>query len=176
MVQYRRNRISGGTFFFTVTLRDRRSAALVENINALRQAFRITLSQRPFKIDAIVVLPDHLHTIWTLPHGDDDYPGRWRSIKGRFTHTLAATGVPLRRNAKGDYNLWQRRYWEHTIRNEADLSRHVDYIHFNPVKHGWAERVQDWPHSSFHRFVRAGLYPADWAGGGLEYDEKDYGE
>ncbi len=176
MVQYRRSRIPGGTYFFTVTLRDRGAKTLVEHIDILRTAFRMTRRERPFVIDALVVLPEHLHTVWTLPAGDDDYAGRWRSIKSRFTHGLIKTGMGLTRNAKGEYDLWQRRYWEHTIRDERDLTRHVDYIHFNPVKHGLAKAVHEWPYSTFHRFVQQGLCSPDWAGGGVETDDEGFGE
>jgi putative transposase len=175
MVLYRRNRVPGGTYFFTVTLRDRRATTLVAHIEALRMAFRETRRKEPFVTDAMVVLPDHLHAVWTLPPEDDDYAGRWRSIKSRFTHTLVNSGVRLTRNPKGEYDLWQRRYWEHTIRDEADLVRHLDYVHFNPVKHGLVERVADWPYSSFHRFVRQGLCAPDWAGG-VTSDNGSYGE
>jgi putative transposase len=164
MVGYRRNFVPGGTFFFTVTLADRRSSALVDHIDALREAFRAGRRERPFTIDAMVVLPEHLHTILTLPEGDADFPGRWRRIKGHFsTHMISVAGF-TKRHPNGEYTLWQRRFWEHTIRNEDDFARHVDYIHFNPVKHGLVSRVRDWPHSSFHRYVRQGLLPADWAG------------
>lgn len=176
MVQYRRNRIPGGTYFFTVTLRNRRATSLVDYIDLLRIAFRETLREMPFVMDAVVVLPDHLHAVWTLPPGDDDYAGRWRSIKGRFTRALVKADVGLARNAKGEYDLWQRRYWEHTIRDEVDRARHVDYIHFNPVKHGLVERVGDWPYSSFHRFVRQGVCPPDWGGAAVKSDHGSYGE
>ena len=164
MVHYRRNRLPGGTFFFTVVLRDRAATLLVDHVEPLRAAFRHARRQRPFAIDAMVVLPDHLHAIWTLPPGDADYAGRWRAIKSRFTRTLAGLGIALPKNARGEYALWQPRFWEHTIRNETDLARHVDYIHYNPVKHGHVTAVPDWPYSSFHRYVRAGLYPPDWSG------------
>ena len=164
MVHYRRNRVAGGTYFFTVTLLDRRSTVLTENIGLLRGAFRRVRLVRPFEMVAWVVLPEHLHTIWTLPQGDSDYSGRWRAIKAGVTHDLVRGGMELARNAKGEYNLWQRRFWEHTVRDENDLVRHVDYIHYNPVKHGWVEQVKDWPWSSFHRYVRQGLLPEDWNG------------
>ena len=163
MVNYRRNFVPGGTYFFTVTLRDRSSRLLVEHIELLRAAFRHVKRERPFQIDAIVILPEHLHTIWTLPAGDADYPGRWRAIKSAFTHAVVKSGVVVQRNQKGEYALWQRRYWEHTLTNEEDYRHHVDYIHFNPVKHGWAKHVAEWPHSSFHRYVRQGILPPDWA-------------
>lgn len=120
--------------------------------------------EHPFEIAAMVVLPEHLHALWVLPPGDDDYPGRIRLLKSRFTRCAAATGVSMRRNAKGEYDLWQRRYWEHTIRNDRDFEKHVDYIHWNPVKHGHVLRVVDWPYSTFHRFVARGVSPNDWAG------------
>jgi putative transposase len=164
MVQYRRNFLSGGTFFFTVTLVDRSSNVLVAHIAALRDAFRTACRQRPFAVEAIVVLPDHLHAVLTLPPGDADFSGRWRRIKGHFSSALIDAEVPLARARNGDLALWQRRFWEHTIRDEDDLQRHVDYIHFNPVKHGLVQRVRDWPHSSFHRYVQQGLLSEDWAG------------
>lgn len=162
MVQYRRNYLQGGTYFFTVTLADRRSSALVEHIALLRAAFRVTQKERPFTVKAIVVLPDHLHTIMTLPPGDADFSGRWRRIKSLFTRQVVSGGAAIARNTKGEYALWQRRFWEHTVRDEEDFGRIADYIHYNPVKHGLVPRVRDWPHSSFHRFVRQGWLPEDW--------------
>jgi putative transposase len=164
MVRYRRNFIPGGTYFFTVALADRRSKALVDHIGALRSAFRSARRERPFVIDAIVVLPDHLHAILTLPSNDADFSGRWRRIKGHFSSELMDAGLALNRRPNGELALWQRRFWEHTIRDERDFERHVDYIHFNPVKHGLVPCVCDWPYSSFHRYVRERLLPGDWAG------------
>ncbi|MBF8270206.1 MAG: transposase [Gammaproteobacteria bacterium] len=164
MVAYRRNRVAGGTYFFTVTLQDRTSTRLVEHMVELRPTLRSVMRERPFRIDAMVVMPDHMHAVWSLPPGDDDYAGRWRLIKSRFTRSLVRAGVKMLKNEKGEYDLWQRRYWEYTIRNESDLVRHVDYIHFNPVKHGLVTRVCDRPHSTFHHYVKAGIYPLDWAG------------
>jgi putative transposase len=164
MVSYRRNFIPGGTFFFTVTVADRRSSVLVDHIGLLRRAFRTTRRERPFAIDAVVVIPDHLHIVMTLPPADADFPGRWRRIKSLFTRHVVADGVACERNPRGEYSLWQRRFWEHTIRDEADLVRHLDYIHYNPVKHGLVPRAGDWPHSSFHRYVKLGVLPSDWGG------------
>jgi putative transposase len=163
MVLYRRNLVPGGTYFFTVALADRRTDWLVSNIILLRQSFRLARHKRPFEIDGIVVLPDHMHCVWTLPVGDVDYSHRWRLIKGSFSRALMKANSPIKRNAKGEYNIWQRRFWEHTVRDEQDLQAHVDYIHYNPVKHGLVTRVGDWPYSSFHRFVRLGWIGADWA-------------
>ena len=141
----------------------------------LRSAFRAARRTRPFTIDAIVVLPDHLHAVLTLPSNDADFPGRWRRIKGHFSSELIAAGLWLKRRPNGELALWQRRFWEHTIRDDRDFERHVDYIHFNPVKHGLARCVRDWPHSSFHRYVREGLLPNDWAGD-VSDNGMDFGE
>jgi putative transposase len=176
MVLYHRNRVPGGTYFFTVTLADRRSRILTERIDDLRAAFRAVRRERPFQIEAIVVMPDHLHTIWTLPENDIDYPARWRAIKSQSTRRIRTQGLPLQANPKGEYALWQRRYWEHTIRDENDLQRHVDYIHFNPVKHGLVSRVTDWPYSSFHRYMRRGWLSRDWATPSQIDDGCNYGE
>jgi len=176
VVNYRRNRVSGGTFFFTLTLVDRHSSLLVEYIDLLRKTVRNVQNQYPFHIDAIVILPDHLHTIWMLPAGDDDFPRRWQAIKSHFTSTVRQQGVSFSPTTKGEYRLWQRRYWEHTIRDESDLQRHADYIHYNPVKHGLAKRVVDWPFSSFHRYVRLGWLSPDWGGVEMEDHEGRFGE
>lgn len=164
MVLYRRNFVQGGTFFFTVALRDRYKSYLIDYIDELRLSFQECKAKCPFDINAIVILPEHLHCIWTLPEREDNYPNRWRLIKSKFTRRLVRRGVKLIKDKHGQYNLWQRRYWEHTIRGERDLNTHVDYIHFNPVKHGLVRRVVDWPYSSFHRFVEKGKLPVDWAG------------
>ncbi|WP_027572167.1 transposase [Bradyrhizobium sp. WSM1743] len=166
MVRYRRNFVPGGTYFFTVTLDDRRSSALVDHVDKLRSAFRVTRAERPFTINAIVILPDHLHLIMTLPDDDADFSGRWRRIKSLFTHRLAASGVPISRNDRGEFALWQRRFWEHTIRDDTDFERCADYIHYNPVKHGLVASPIEWPYTSLHRCVRAGVLPPDWGGPG----------
>ena len=155
MTAYRRNFIPGGCFFFTVNLADRRLRLLTEHVDALRSAFRETHQRHPFTTDAVVVLPDHLHAVWTLPEGDRDFATRWRLIKSTFSRNFAV-GEPISasRAAKGERGIWQRRYWEHTIRDENDLARHIDYVHINPMKHGLVERVGDWPYSSFHRMVK----------------------
>lgn len=152
MVLYRRNRVRGGCYFFTVTLQDRRSRLLVEHIAELRDVFRQVKARMPFQINAIVVLPDHIHAIFTLPADDDNYSSRWRLIKSRYTRALLKKGIPLAANDAGEYNLWQRRFWEHTIRDNEDLNNHINYIHYNPVKHGLVEQVSEWPYSSFHHF------------------------
>jgi putative transposase len=176
MTNYRRNFLPGGSFFFTVNLTDRNLSLLVRHIDLLRTAFRDARRRHPFEIDAIVVLPDHLHAIWTLPEDDADFALRWRLIKSAFSRSLpGGECISASRVSKGERGIWQRRYWEHTLRDEADFERHVDYIHFNPVKHGHARRVQDWPHSSFHRMVRLGIYPLDWAGD-VVHDAQGFGE
>jgi len=165
MTNYRRNFVPGGSYFFTVNLLDRRSRLLTHNINLLRSAFRYTRVRHPFTIEAIVILPDHLHAIWTLPDNEADFAVRWRLIKSAFSRGLPdGERISESRSSKGERGIWQRRYWEHTLRDEADFACHVDYIHFNPAKHGHVGRVLDWPYSSFHRMVRLGIYPRDWAG------------
>jgi putative transposase len=175
MVRYRRNFVPGGMFFFTVTLGDRRSSVLVDHIECLRDAFRKTRSERPFATEAIVILPEHLHAILTLPPGDADFSDRWRRIKGDFTRNVSAAGVPISRDHRGEYSLWQKRLWEHTIRDERDFERCADYIHFNPVKHRLVTSPSDWPFSSLHRYARAGILPRDWAGNG-QADATNFGE
>ncbi len=166
MTNYRRANAAGASYFFTVNLADRNGALLTEHIGSLRAAFQYVHERHPYTTDAIVILPDHLHAIWTLPEGDADFSTRWRLLKTEFTRSLPAGERRTEsRTARGERGIWQRRYWEHMIRNEQDLARHVDYIHINPVKHGYVRRVSDWPHSSFHRFVAAGILPPDWAGG-----------
>jgi putative transposase len=176
MTNYRRNFAPGGSYFFTVNLLDRRSRLLVEQARALRAAFRTVRARHPFEIDAIVVLPDHIHAVWTLPAQDRDFATRWRLIKSGFSRSIPRSEpISASRLSKGERGIWQRRYWEHTLRDECDLARHVDYIHFNPVKHGHTARVKDWPFSSFHRMVRAGVYPEDW-GGDASMDGSGFGE
>ncbi len=176
MVQYRRNLLPGGTYFFTVTLHNRRATYLTDHIELLRNAMRQTAQRRPFQTHAIVILPDHLHAIWTLPPADNDYPARWRSIKANVSRDLAAQGIKIDKTPRGEYLLWQKRYWEHTIQNDDDFRRHVDYIHYNPVKHGLVNRVADWPYSSFHRHVARGELPEDWGGSGIITPGNAYGE
>ena len=162
MVRYRRNFIPGGTFFFTVALADRQSTLLATSIAKLRLAFRVVRNERQFDIDAIVILPDHLHAVFTLPDGDADFPLRWRRIKTVFTQAVIADGATFKRRDGGGRTLWQRRFWEHTIRDTTDFNRHVDYIHYNPTKHGYVVNPLDWPYSSLHQFVRDGVLPPDW--------------
>jgi putative transposase len=165
MTDYRRYRVKGGTYFFTVNLAERKRRLLTEHVGILRDAFRTVKQAHPFQLDAIVILPDHLHTLWTLPEGDDDFSLRWRQIKSAFSRAIEkGERVSLSRQVKQERGIWQRRFWEHAIRDDNDFARHVDYIHFNPVKHGYVTRVVDWPYSSFHRYVRLGICPLDWVG------------
>ena len=165
MSRYRRDRIEGGWFFFTVTLADRSADLLVRQIDRLRNAYAVARRRDSFETIAICVLPDHLHAIWTMPEGDADFATRWRLIKTGFSRRLpAGERISQSRVVKGERGIRQRRYWEHTIRDERDFARHVDCIHINPVKHGLVTRVRDWPHSSFHRMVKPGDYPEDRAG------------
>ena len=156
-MQYRRFYQSGARYFFTVVT-ENREPLLIENIERLRAAFRLCLSRYPFEIEAIVVLPDHLHTVWRLPEGDGDFSRRWMVIKRKFSAGLPSRVVSDSKTKKREKGIWQRRFWEHCIRDENDWRRHVDYIHFNPVKHGYVSAPQDWLHSSFNQAVRKGWY------------------
>ena len=165
MSNYRRNRIPGGTYFFTVNLQDHKSQLLVLHINELRAAVREAKQSRPFYIDAWVILPDHLHCIWTLSKHDDDYSCRWQAIKKAFSKSTLETEYRSETNRKRhERSIWQRRFWEHTITDDRDYAAHMDYIHYNPVKHGWTKAAKDWPYSTFHQLVEKGVYPVDWAG------------
>lgn len=181
MRRFLRRRVAGGTFFITVVTDQRRPILTGDCARrCLRQAFRRVRCRRPFRIMAIVLLPDHWHTILELPPGDDDYSTRIRQVKESFTRRfLAEGGVEGERSAsryrKRERAIWQRRFYEHTVRDEDDLKRCADYLHYNPVKHGHVSRVADWAWSSFHRFVRMGEYPPDWGGvnplPGVEFGE-----
>ena len=165
MPNYRRAFVPGGCWFFTVNLMERRRSLLVDHIDALRESVAATRQKYPFDIDAVVVLPNHLHAVWTLPPGDAEFSTRWRLIKSHFTKASPKhERLSAVRKARGERSIWQRRFWEHLIRDEGDYARHVEYCYINPVKHGLVVRVRDWPHSSFHRDVRRGIFPIDWAG------------
>jgi putative transposase len=166
MPNYRRNFAPGASYFFTVAAADRSARLLTDHITLLRRAVSEVKRDMPFDLLAMVVLPDHLHCIWSLPPADADYPTRWKKIKARFSRGLPkGEQSSTSRITKGERGIWQRRYWEHTLRDDDDLCRHIDYIHYNPVKHGHVQAVKDWPYSTFHNYVREGIYPEDWAGG-----------
>ena len=179
MTNYRRNRLPGGAYFFTVVIADRRLDLLVRHVEQFKAIYREEQRRAPFVNLGLVVLPDHLHALWRLPEGDADYSNRWRRIKAGFSRAMSCAHCPVgervsaSRAAKGERGIWQRRFWEHTIRDEEDLNRHLDYLHWNPVKHGLVARVIDWPHSTFRGYVERGWYPADWGGG---EDDADFGE
>ncbi|MFQ1941712.1 REP-associated tyrosine transposase [Aeromonas veronii] len=163
-MRYRRATTSGACWFFTVNLADRKQDLLVRHIDLLREVIRNVKQQHPFEIIAMVVMPDHLHAIWQLPPDDSDYPMRWSLIKAGFSRNLAKTErIRESRVRKRERGIWQRRYWEHLIRDDKDLQAHVDYIHFNPVKHGYCAKPVDWSYSSIHRHIAAGGIGPDWA-------------
>jgi putative transposase len=169
MSRYRRL-FTGHTYFFTVVAHRRRPIFCNPTTrSSLAHAIRFVRETRPFVIDGWILLPDHMHCIWTLPERDIDYSTRWATIKryvssgsGRTLHDTALS-TPSRQKRR-ESTIWQRRFWEHQIRDEEDFERHMDDIHFNPVKHGYVQRVSDWPHSTFHRYVRQAVYPEDWGG------------
>ncbi|MCI5136960.1 MAG: transposase [Candidatus Electrothrix sp. AR1] len=173
-MRYRRARVPGGTYFFTVNLAERKRTLLVDHIDDLRNAVRKVQTDHPFRIDGWVVLPDHLHAVWTLPEGDADYSMRWALIKGGFSRSIPADERRSKsRISKGERGIWQRRFWEHLIRDERDYTTHLDYIHYNPVKHGYVRSAAQWPYSTFHRYVEQGMYDKNWA---AEPNKGDFGE
>lgn len=169
-MHYRRAKTPGATYFFTVVTYQRQHIFNHPDcIQILRQAFRTVKQNHPFTIEAMVVLPDHLHCIWTLPPDDADFSKRWRLIKSEFTRhcpTRFRREQSATRQHKGEQALWQRRFWEHQLRDETDFVRHIEYIHYNPVSHGLVKAPKDWPYSSFHRAVRWGFYAVDWGATG----------
>jgi len=180
MSRYRRSHTPGTTYFFTVnTYRRQQLLTHPEVLTNLQNALRIVRKQLPFQIDALVILPDHLHALWTLPPDDADYPIRWGLIKRQVSqssrHLIAQTQTASR-SKRREIGFWQRRYWEHLIRDDTDFERHVEYVHYNPVKHGLVEHVRDWRYSTFHRYVRLGMCPIDWAGSDAAETEDGYGE
>ena len=162
-MQYRRRKEKGGVYFFTVNLAERNKKLLIDHINELRMAYKQVNQQYPFITNAITVLPDHLHAIWTLLENDSDYSTRWRLIKFHFSKYLPKTErIDASRVGKSERGIWQRRFWEHQIYDENDFIRHMDYVYYNPVKHGYVNNVIDWQYSSFHRDVKKGLYSKAW--------------
>jgi len=168
MSRYRRSQHAGATYFFTVVTYRRQTILCDEPISeVLRTAIEQTRMKHPFTIDAWVLLPDHLHCVWTLPQGDANFAMRWGLIKRQVSITCRKAykkeeWLTLSKQKHRESTLWQRRYWEHQIRDENDFVRHVDYLHYNPVKHGYCERVEEWPYSTFHRYVKQGIYPVNW--------------
>ena len=163
-MQYRRSDVAGGTFFFTINLANRSSQLLTDRVDLLRHSIRKVRQAHPFDIVAMVILPDHLHAIWKMPDGDNDYPLRWSLIKAGFSRVLEKTEhISKARMRKRERGIWQRRYWEHQLRSDTDMARHVNYIHINPVKHGYVNAPVEWPYTSLHQYIRRGLLPSDWA-------------
>ncbi len=176
-MRYRRAGVPGASYFFTVNLADRSQTLLVDHADILLTVISEVQSRHPFRIDAMVLLPDHLHAIWTLPENDEDFSTRWMLIKAGFSRRLPVSEERNRsRMTKGERGIWQRRFWEHLLRDEKDYERHADYIHYNPVKHGYVARPVNWPHSSIHRFITEGIVSTDWAVETQDGDSSKYGE
>jgi len=166
-MQYRRAKVAGASYFFTIVTQERRPIfRSTEAVALLESGMNRIRRRHPFDVEAYVIIPDHIHTIWTLPDGDADFSTRWRLIKEAFTKPFVRQQQPIERSAsrrsKGEQPIWQRRFWEHVIRDDADYAAHVDYIHFNPVRHGLVAAARDWPHSSFATWVERGVYEPDW--------------
>lgn len=164
MTEYCRFYIPKAMWFFTVNLAERKNnRLLIEKIDVLRDAFRYVKKQKYFYMNAVVIMPDHLHCIWTMPPDDGDFSIRWNMLKGRFSRSIdVGERVSKSRKKRRERGIWQRRFWAHLIEDQEDYNRHVDYIHWNPVKHGWVNKVCDWPYSSFHRYVEHGIYTENW--------------
>ncbi|WP_133512989.1 REP-associated tyrosine transposase [Candidatus Thiosymbion oneisti] len=168
MTSWRRVYQPGGTVFFTLVTEGRAPILTTsDGRRILRSVMSACRERWPFKIPATVLLPDHLHTIWTLPDGDSDYSTRWAWLKKEFTKAWLESGgteqvISLSRRSNRRRGVLQRRFWEHTIRDERDFQRHLNYIHYNPVRHGYADCAVKWPWSSFHRYLRNGMYTAEW--------------
>ncbi len=182
MPRYLRAWVPGGTFFLSVVTFNRRKIFNhPQGRRILGKAVNQIIGEFPFSLDAWVLMEDHLHTIWTLPKEDTNYGKRVGLIKAHFSKAAKIwfhdkSMMNLSRQYRREITIWQRRFWEHTIRDEEDLAKHFDYLHYNPVKHGLVQRVRDWPYSSFHRLVKQGIYPIDW-GEGVSFDiKKGFGE
>lgn len=181
MSNYRRSHVAGATYFFTVVTHQRRAFLCDDDVrHALRSAIDAVRVSQPFHIDAWVLMPDHIHTVWTLPENDADFGTRWGKIKRQVSQQCGErlhqkSCLSASRIKRHESSLWQRRFWEHQIRDDADFERCIDYAYFNPVKHGFVERVIDWPYSTFHREVKRGLYPVNW-GADADYGNDDFGE
>ena len=171
MPNYQRARVEGGTYFFTVVTFQRQPILTAEPARKILHNSWVEVNKRfPFETIAVCLMPDHLHCIWRLPEGDADYSMRWKEIKRRFTMEYLKEVEPggernASRQKRHEAAIWQRRFWEHTIEDNEDLEEHLDYIHYNPIKHGLVERAIDWPYSSFARYVKEGIYEVDWSGG-----------
>ena len=174
-MEYRRIWQLGGTYFFTVNLFNRKeNNLLTREIDLIRNVINDVKRCHPFKIHAWVILPDHMHCVIELPALDSDFSKRWRLIKMDFSKGLPATEPRSTiRLIRGERGIWQRRYWEHVIRDQRDFNAHVDYVHINPLKHGLVNTVKDWPFSTLHKYVADGIYPEDWAGSDNELDYDD---
>ena len=182
MSHYRRANRDGGTYFFTLVSYRRQTILCNPPIRtALRNAIKTTQSKHPFTIDAWVLLPDHLHCIWTLPENDSDYAKRWRIIKQKVSRACSQeykneNWITESKKKHRESTIWQRRYWEHQIRDQEDYNHHIDYIHYNPVKHQLCTSPVHWPYSTLHRYIQKGIYTHDWAAEGNNFDDEGFGE
>lgn len=176
-MQYRRTDIKGACYFFTVNLANRKSRLLIDEFDKLRDIIKQVKQNHPFKIDAMVVMPEHFHIMMTLPQGDNDYAKRIMLIKSGFSRKIPKTEkINQSRIQKRERGIWQRRYWEHFIQDEIDYQRHADYIHYNPVKHGYVKKTSDWQYSTIHKYIRSGIYDENWGISNQITDNNNYGE
>lgn len=174
-MRYWRIDTKGGTYFFTVNLAERNKTLLTDRIDILRRVINQVKRRHPFRLDAMAVLPDHLHAMLSLPNHDNSNATRWRLIKVGFSRELPKQErITGSRNRKGERGIWQRRYWEHLIRDDDDFEKHANYIHYNPVKHGYVQQAPDWPYSTIHDHIEKGLLNRNW--GSAKFDDFDSGE
>ena len=175
-MQYRRAVLAGASYFFTVALQDRKSNLLIKKINEFRIALRQVIERYPFVIDGVVVLPDHFHMIMTLPRNDGNYSQRISFIKSSFSRQIESIEpINISRQKKRERGIWQRRFWEHLIRDELDYTRHMEYIHYNPVKHGYATTPSEWKYSSIHQYINSGILNNNWVYRENELDSHSLG-
>ena len=177
MRSYIRDKSKGGTYFLTMTLLNRKSQLLTNHIDEFRQAYRLTKQNHDFELHALVLLPDHVHILITLAEDSDDYAIIIGNIKTHFSRQVSKLDneiISYSRSKKRERGIWQRRFWEHRIRDELDYQRHMDYIHSNAVKHGYVARPVDWPYSTFKKCIDEGFYSSDWGGVGVDEIEVDY--
>ena len=176
-MRYRRANIKGGTYFFTINLANRKKTLLTDEFDKLRSSFNHVKRYHPFLLDAMVVLPDHLHFMMTLPENDNDFATRLMLIKSGFSRQITCNEkISLSRKSKRERGIWQRRYWEHLIRDENDFATHINYIHYNPIKHGFVDKASDWQFSTIHKFIKNGIKPTNWGSNSSFTSDSSFGE
>ena len=175
-MKYRRLTTKGACYFFTLNLQNRQQTLLTDHIDTLRNTINKVKHNHPFKLDALVILPEHLHILITLPRDDNNYAKRIMLIKTSFSRQLPKEeNISKSRKSKRKRGIWQRRYWEHQIRNDEDYENHINYIHYNPVKHGYVNNANEWQYSTIHQYIKQGVITQNWGSENIMLTQ-DYGE